>query len=163
MSETHLLLFLIRRFYGGKRITARSENGLIKQICAFSDKEKRRIRFFCTCLFLNKIVKQNSKIIHAYTTALEKKQNRARVALRNKYVRLGIVKRNDGTHLHHKDGNVFNTTSSNIQVLRGKTHKRFHRHHEADANCVAFLKQLKSSLQSMKQNDLTRTLLKRLI
>lgn len=160
--ETKLLIYLIKNFYGGTRITARTENGLVRQVENFNDKEKRRFRFFCTCLFLNKIVKQNYNIIRAYTTELEKKQNRSRSALRARYVREGKVKRHDGTHLHHKDGNPLNNKDSNIIILNGSKHKRHHRHLEADRNCHAALQSMLRILLQQKRTPIIKLIVKRL-
>ena len=148
-----MLLYLIRNFYGGTTIRARSEAGLIKTIKTFSDKEKRRIRFFCVCLFLNKIIKQNYKIIAAYTTMTEKKARQSRIRLRNRLIREGKVSRNDGSHIHHKNGNPFDNRDSNLLISKGHVHKRQHRHHEADRNCRAAMLAMFKDLTTRKHND----------
>lgn len=142
------LLFLLRHYYGGTKIRARTLNGLLSKLKSFSITEKRRMRFFYTCICLNKLVKQNWRIVNAYKTDREVRAGRARVKTRARFVREGKVKRNDGTHIHHIDGNPFNNKDSNLQIINGRAHKHAHthRHQAADANCAQFIKTLKRDL-----------------
>jgi len=149
MTDNRILMYILR-YYGGLKIKARTENDLIKQISSFDDKEKRRIRFFFTCLFMNKIVKQNYKIIKAYTTEREQHANRIRNKIRSRFVREGKVKRGDGTHIHHKNGNVFDNRNSNLLIVDATKHKHAHRHHKADANCKKALHAILTNLNETR-------------
>ena len=133
------LLMLARRFYGGQQIRSRSENGLLREIKVMKDSEKRRFRYFITCLEMNGIIKQNYKIRYALWTERDHKANRMRSRNRRMFKKFGLVKsKND--HIHHIDGNVFHNKFPNLEIVNGKKHKRAHRHRQADRQCQCFLK-----------------------
>jgi len=55
-----------------------------------------------------------------------KEKNRIRARIRKRFEREGKVSPNDGTHIHHLDGNVFNERDDNLVVVKQKDHKCYH-------------------------------------
>jgi len=54
--------------------------------------------------------------------------NRLRVRNRYRFARAGLVKRGDGTQIHHKNGNPFDNRPSNLQVIPKAQHTELHWH-----------------------------------
>ncbi len=136
------LIGLIKRHYGGRPIHARSRLGLLREIKSRSDTEKRRLRFFVTCLFLNKVVPQDNGVMYALQTQRDRLASLERSRNRALFMRLGLVRKGDGKHIHHRNGNPFDNRMSNLEVVNGKQHKAEHRkeHSCAECKCQAFLK-----------------------
>lgn len=113
------------------------------------DNDKVFMRRMLACLDMNKIVRQDYKLTYALWTKADREHNLIRQKNRRKFIKLGLVKRGDGTHVHHKDGNVRNNKMSNLQVVNGKLHKRAHAksNHVANATCKLFVHKLRSALK----------------
>ncbi len=110
-----------------------------------SDPNKTMLRRMLACLDMHNIVEQDNKLTYALWTTHDRKANRIRSKNRRTFEKLGIVKKGDGKHIHHVNGNVFDNRRRNLRVVDGKKHKRAHANANVVANltCKAFLKQFK--------------------
>ena len=58
---------------------------------------------------------------------LRKKKRNMRNKARRMTIKAGLVKRNDGKDVHHKDGNAMNTKRGNLQVKTASKNRSFPR------------------------------------
>ena len=58
---------------------------------------------------------------------LRKKKRNMRNKSRRMSIKAGLVKRNDGKDVHHKDGNAMNTKRSNLSVKTASKNRSFPR------------------------------------
>ena len=58
---------------------------------------------------------------------LRKKKRNMRNKARRMSIKAGLVKRNDGKDVHHKDGNAMNTKRSNLSVKTASKNRSFPR------------------------------------
>lgn len=54
-------------------------------------------------------------------------KNRQRLRNRYKLLKAGLVKRHDGTEVHHRDGDWTNNRASNLRVIDRKDHEALHK------------------------------------
>ena len=58
---------------------------------------------------------------------LRRKKRNMRNKARRMTIKAGLVKRNDGKDVHHKDGNAMNTKRGNLQVKTASKNRSFPR------------------------------------
>ena len=58
---------------------------------------------------------------------LRKKKRNMRNKSRRMSIKAGLVKRNDGKDVHHRDGNAMNTTRGNLSVKAASKNRSFPR------------------------------------
>ena len=58
---------------------------------------------------------------------LRRKKRHMRNKARRMTIKAGLVKRNDGKDVHHKDGNAMNTKRGNLQVKTASKNRSFPR------------------------------------
>lgn len=119
--------------------------GFYRYARGLKDKDKNMLRRMLACLDMHNIVKQDNKLTYALWTNRDKRANLIRQKNRRLFINLGLVKRGDGTHIHHRDGNINNNKRANLQIVDGKKHKAAHAKANISANmtCTAFVKQFK--------------------
>lgn len=59
---------------------------------------------------------------HSSPLAIKKRANR--VTARRKLEKEGRVKKGDGKHVDHKDGNALNNKRSNLQIMSAKANRK---------------------------------------
>lgn len=117
--------------------------GFLAYARRLSDANKRMLRRMLTCLDMRDMVQQDYKLTYALQTTRDRKATAARKRTRDTLVALGIVRRGDGTHIHHIDHNVHNNRLSNLRIVKGTVHKREHAriNKHATATCSEFIAQ----------------------
>ena len=71
--------------------------------------------------------KRNYKQEANTESPLRKKKRNMRNKSRRMSIKAGLVKRNDGKDVHHKDGNAMNTKRSNLSVKTASKNRSFPR------------------------------------
>ena len=117
---------------------------LLQWARALPDKDKVMVRRMLTCLNLHNYIKKDNKLTYALWTKRDRDGSRIRSRNRRIFLKLGLVKKHDGSHIHHIDGNIYNNHRSNLQVVNGRAHKHAHNSHVADAVCARFLRHLRT-------------------
>ena len=108
-----------------------------------SDNDKTFVRRMLACLNIRGYIKRDDKLIYALWTKRDKEASKIRSRNRRLFLKLGLVKVGDGKHIHHRDGNVFNNSMSNLMIVDGTKHKKAHTNLDAEAVCSRFLHRLK--------------------
>ena len=72
-------------------------------------------------------VPRNSRMSYACEGPVQKRKRALRRANRDGARRLGLVRKGDGTQVHHRNGNVFDNRPCNLQILTASAHRRLHR------------------------------------
>lgn len=59
-----------------------------------------------------------------HSSPLEIKKRSNRVKARRQMEKAGRVRKGDGKHVDHKDGNALNTSRSNLQIMSAKANRK---------------------------------------
>ena len=70
---------------------------------------------------------RNSRLSYACEGSLQRRKRSLRGANRDRALRLGLVRKGDGRHVHHVNGDPFDNRPSNLRVVRASAHRRLHR------------------------------------
>jgi hypothetical protein len=75
-----------------------------------------------------RVKKRNYKIEYILFNDTQRSRSRLRKRQRNRqqFAREGLVRKGDGTEIHHIDGNPQNNRRNNLAVVSGCAHKRLH-------------------------------------